>query len=67
MHCIVSAWLTLPLSGAVAVEAALPDVVVESLVLGVPEIGSVVEAHLRQHLGEAVVAVLDVLIGRHIY
>lgn len=55
------------LFGAVAVEAALPDVVVEPLVLGVPEVGSVMEAHLRQHLGEAVVSVLDVLVGRHIH
>lgn len=45
----------------------MPDVVVEPLVLGVPEVGSVMEAHLRQHLGEAVVSVLDVLVGRHIH
>lgn len=55
------------LFGAVALEAAFPDVVIETLVLGVPKVGPEVEAHLTEQLGEAAVAVLDVLVGGEVH
>lgn len=50
------------LFGAVAVVAALPDVVIQAVVLWVPEVGSEVETHLTEKRGEAAVAVLYVFI-----
>ena len=58
---------TIALFGAVALVAAFPDVVVQALVLGVPEVGPEVEAHLTEQLGEAAVAVLYVLVGGEVH
>ncbi len=55
------------LFGAVALVAAFPDVVVQALILGVPEVGPEVEAHLTEQLGETAVAVLDVLVGSEVH
>ena len=41
------------LSGAMVLVAAFPDVVVQALILGVPEVGPEVEAHLTEQLSEA--------------
>lgn len=48
-------------------KAALPDVVVQALVLGVPKVGPEVEAHLTEQRGETAVAVLDVLVGSEVH
>ena len=48
-------------------KAALPDVIVQALVLGVPKVGPEVEAHLTEQLGEAAVAVLYVLVGGKVH
>ena len=50
-----------------ALEAAFPDVVIETLVLGVPKVGPEVEAHLTEQRGETAVAVLDVLVGGKVH
>lgn len=40
---------------AVALVAAFPDVVIQAFVLGVPEVGPEVEAHLTEQLNQGTV------------